>query len=194
MKKYFLLAVLNLVAYTGFSQSASDMLSYILPEGWDTNPTGDNTELLKKGMESDNCKIVFFKPVKIVTETENIYIKHRNELLRSAGSAVINSTPVQMQSGPGWTSFSGLQNLGSKGAAYSIAFYSISDLKQTVFFAVYSTSLDLCTNELDAIIQSTDLIELNDAPPGDKTRKPATKAKSKRVRIAALKSLKAMVN
>lgn len=193
MKKYFLLAVLTLVAYTGFSQSAFDNLSYILPEGWYVNQTGDNTELLKKGMESDNCKIVFFKPVKIVTETENIYIKYRNELLRSAGSAIISS-PVQMQSGPGWTSFSGLQNLGSKGSAYNIAFYSISDLKQTVFFAVYSASGDLCTNELDAIIQSTDLTELNDAPPGDKTRKPATKAKSKRVRIAALKSLKAMVN
>ena len=139
-------------------------------------------------MESSNCKIVFFKPVKIVTDTEPIYNKYRSELVPSSGS--VTSTPVQKQTGPGWISFSGLQNVGTRGSAYSIAFYSISDTRQTVFFAVYSTSEGLCTNDLEAIIQSVNLIELNDAKQAGKTRKPA----NKKVRVLPLKSLKALVN
>ncbi len=98
--------------------------------------SGDNTTLLKKGIESSNCKIVFFNPVKIITDTEPIYIKYRNELVSSAGLVITTTTKVQKEYGPGWTSFSGLQNVGTKDNAYSIAFYSISDIKQTVFFAV----------------------------------------------------------
>jgi hypothetical protein len=190
MKKYILVTVLNLIAYTCFSQSTFGILSYTLPEGWYAKQTGDNTELLKKGIEDANCKIVFFKLVKIVTDTVTIYNKYRNELVRSSKSEITTRTPVQEQSGSGWTSFSGLQNMGTKGTASSIAFYSVSDTKQTVFFAVYSTSEELCTNELDTIIQSINLTELSAARSGDKTRKVA----SKRLRVLPLKSLKALVN
>lgn len=194
MKKYMLVIALNLLGYISFSQSSFGILSYTLPEGWYAKQTGDNTELLKKGMESSHCKIVFFKPAKIVTDNEDIYSKYRNELVSSTGLEITASTKVQKEYDPGWTSFSGLQNVSTKGTAYSIAFYSISDTKQTVFFAVFSTSVDLCTNELDTIIQAIDLAESNDAQPDDKTRKATKKAKSKRVRVLPLKSLKALVN
>ncbi len=194
MKKYMLVIALNLLGYISFSQSSFGILSYTLPEGWYAKQTGDNTELLKKGMESSHCKIVFFKPAKIVTDNEDIYSKYRNELVSSTGLEITASTKVQKEYDPGWTSFSGLQNVSTKGTAHSIAFYSISDTKQTVFFAVFSTSVDLCTNELDTIIQAIDLAESNDAQPDDKTRKATKKAKSKRVRVLPLKSLKALVN
>ncbi|MBL7725508.1 MAG: hypothetical protein JNK27_15275 [Chitinophagaceae bacterium] len=189
MKKYILITVLSLVAYTGFSQSAFGIVSYTLPEGWYAKQTGDNTELLKKGMESANCKIVFFKPVKIVTDTEPIYTKYREELVRSSRLEITSSSAVQKQYGPGWTSFSGLQNIGTKGSAYRIAFYSISDTKQTIFFAVYSTGEELCANELDVIIQTINLTELSAAQSGDKT-----KAAKRKIRLLPLKSLKPLVN
>jgi hypothetical protein len=67
MKKIILVTVLNLIVYAGFSQSTFSILNYSLQESWYAKQTGETTELLKKGMENSNCKIVFFKPVKIVT-------------------------------------------------------------------------------------------------------------------------------
>ncbi len=208
MKKIILVTILNLIVYAGFSQSTFSILNYSLQESWYAKQTGETTELLKKGMENSNCKIVFFKPVKIVTDDVTIYEKYRDDLLRSSSLTIISSTKVQKESGPGWTSFSGLQNAGTKGNTYSIAFYSISDTRQTVFFAVYSASDQSCENELEAIVQSINLTELNASQSGDKTasqsgnktkkanaesdHKPAPA--SKKVRIAALKSLKGMVN
>ena len=206
MKKIILATVLNLMVYIGFSQSTFSILNYSLQESWYAKQTGETIELLKKGMENSNCKIVFFNPVKIVTNDVTIYEKYRNDLLGSKSLAIISSTKVQKESGPDWTSFSGLQNVGTKGNTYSIAFYSISDTRQTVFFAVYSASDESCANELEAIVQSINLTELNASKSGDKTatqsgdktRKPnaapAPKPASKKVRIAALKSLKGMVN
>ena len=206
MKKIILVTVLTLVVYAGFSQSTFSILNYSLQESWYAKQNGETTELLKKGMENSNCKIVFFKPVKIVTNDVTIYEKYRDDLLGSKSLAITSSTKVQKESGPDWTSFSGLQNVGTKGNTYSIAFYSISDTRQTVFFAVYSTSDQSCANELEAIVGSINLTELSASQAGDKTalqssdktRKPnaapAPKPASKKVRIAALKSLKGMVN
>ena len=190
MKKYLLITILTLTEYNSFSQSTFGTLSYTAPEGWYAKQTADNTELLKKGMESTNCKIVFFKPVRIVTYTGVLYIKYRNKLADSAGFPITTPTHVQGQNGPGWASFSSLQNVGTKGDAYSIAFYSISDTKQTVFFAVYSTSDELCTNDLDAIIQSINLTALTTAQSDNKTK---TKKISKRIRVLSLKALKTLV-
>jgi len=206
MKKIILVTVLTLVVYAGFSQSTFSILNYSLQESWYAKQNGETTELLKKGMENSNCKIVFFKPVKIVTNNEPIYKKYRDDLLGSKSVAITSSTKVQKESGTDWTSFSGLQNAGTKGNTYSIAFYSISDTRQTVFFAVYSTSDQSCANELEAIVGSINLTELNASQSGDKTalqsgnktKKPNAetdhKPASKKVRIAALKSLKGMVN
>ena len=190
MKKYLLLIILQLAFYTGFSQAVADLVSYTLPSGWYAQKTGENITLLKTGMEDGNCRIVFFKPVKTVTDTVTVYTKYRNELVPAKKSVITGSTAVQKQTGPGWTSFSALQNTGTKGNTYSIAFYSMSDTKQTIFFAVYANSDTLCNDELDAIIQSISLTTLSDASTADKTRKP----KSKKVRVLPLKSLKAFVN
>jgi hypothetical protein len=187
MKKYLLLTILQLVVYTGFSQAVADVVSYALPQGWYAQKTGDNITLLKTGMEEGNCRIVLYKPVKTVTDTVTVYTKYRNELVPPVKS-VTGSTPVQKQSGPGWTSFSALQNTGTKGNAYSIAFYSMSDTKQTIFFGVYANSDAACNDELDMIIQSVNLTSLTAAQAGNKT-----KAK-KKLRALPLKSLKAFVN
>ena len=190
MKKYLLITFLTLVGYSSFSQSTFGTLSYTAAEGWYAKQTADNTALLKKGMESANCKIVFFKPVRIVTYTGALYIKYRNKLADSAGLATATATHVQEQDGPGWAIFSSLQNVGTKSDAYSIAFYSISDTKQTVFFTVYSTNDELCTNDLDAIIQSINLTALTTAQSDNKTK---TKKISRRIRVLPLKALKTMV-
>lgn len=182
--------ILQLVVYTGFSQAVADVVSYILPQGWYVQKDGDHITLLKTGMEDGNCRIVFFKPVKTVTDTVTVYTKYRNELVPKTKLLITGSTAVQKQTGPGWTSFSALQNVGSKGSAYSIAFYSMSDTKQTIFFTVYASSDAVCNDELDMIIQSISLTTVSDASTADKTRKP----KSKKVRVLPLKSLKAFVN
>ena len=206
MKKIILVTVLNLIVYAGFSQSTFSILNYSLQESWYPKQTGETTELVKKGMENSNCKIVFFKPVKIVTNDVTTYEKYRDDLLGSTSLTIISSTKVQKESGPNWTSFSGLQNAGIKENTYSIAFYSISNTSQTVFFAVYSTSDQSCANELEAIVGSINLTELNASQSGDKTalqsgnktKKPNAesdhKPTSRKVRIAALHSLKGMVN
>jgi len=205
MKKFILVTILNLIVYAGFSQSTFSILNYSLQESWYPKQTGETTELIKKGMENSNCKIVFFKPVKIVTNDVTIYEKYRDDLLGSKSLSIISSTKVQKESGPDWTSFSGLQNVGTKGNTYSIAFYTISDTRQTVFFAVYSASDQSCENELEAIVGSINLTELNASQSGDKTasqsgnktRKPNAESDHKpvkKVRIAPLKSLKAMVS
>jgi hypothetical protein len=188
MKKYLLLLFLHLAVYTGFSQAVADLVSYTLPQGWYAQKTGDNITLLKTGMEDGNCRIVFFKPVKTVTDTVTVYTKYRNELVPVKKSVITGSTAVQKQTGPGWTSFSALQNTGTKGNTYSIAFYSMSDTKQTIFFAVYASDDTVCNDELDAIIQSVNLTSVTAAQAGNKT-----KAK-KKVRVLPLKSLKAFVN
>jgi hypothetical protein len=195
MKKIILITVLNLFVYAGFSQSTFSILNYSLQESWYAKQTGETTELLKKGMENSNCKIVFFQPVKIVTDDVSIYEKYRNDLLHSTSLEIISFTKVQKESGTGWTSFSGLQNIGTKGNAYSIAFYSISDTRQTVFFAIYSASDQSCANELDAIAQSINLTEYTSqsgdktaSQSGNKTRKPNAESDHKpvrKIRIAA---------
>ena len=197
MKKFILVTILNLIVYAGFSQSTFSILNYSLQESWYPKQTGETTELIKKGMENSNCKIVFFKPVKIVTNDVTIYEKYRDNLRHSTSLSIISSTKVQKESGPDWTSFSGLQNVGTKGNTYSIAFYTISDTRQTVFFAVYSASDQSCENELEAIVGSINLTELNASQSGNKTRKPNAESDHKpvkKVRIAPLKSLKAMVS
>jgi hypothetical protein len=188
MKKYLLLMILHLVVYTGFSQAVADVVSYTLPQGWYAQKTDDNITLLKTGMEDSNCRIVLFKPVKTITDTVTVYTKYRNELVPGKKSVITGSTAIQKQTGPGWTSFSALQNTGTKGNSYSIAFYSISDTKQTIFFAVYASSDAVCNDELDMILQSVNLTSLTAAQAGNKT-----KAK-KKVRVLPLKSLKAFVN
>lgn len=193
MKKFILVSVLNLIVYAGFSQSTFSILSYSLQESWYAKQTGENTELLKKGMESANCKIVFFKPVKIFTNDVATYEKYRNDLTGNSGLTITSSTKVKMESTADWTSFSGLQNVGAKGNAYSVAFYSISNTTQTVFFAVYSANDEACTNDLDSIVQSVNLTETGTVHKDDRTKAKAKPA-SKKVRIAALKSLKGMVN
>lgn len=180
--------ILQLVVYTGFSQSVSDVVSYTLPQGWYAQKTGDTITLLKAGMEDGNCRIVLFKSVKTVTDTVTVYTKYRNELVPVKKSVITGSTAIQKQTGPGWTSFSALQNTGTKGNSYSIAFYSISDTKQTIFFAVYASNEAACNDELDMILQSVNLTSLTAAQAGNKT-----KAK-KKVRVLPLKSLKAFVN
>ena len=186
MKKYLLLTILQLVVYTGFSQSVADVVSYTLPQGWYAQKTGENITLLKTGMEAANCRIVLYKPVKTVTDTVTVYTKYRNELVPATKLVVTGSTPVQKQAGPGWTSFSALQNVGTKGSAYSIAFYSLSDSKQTIFFAVYANSDTVCNDELDLILQSISLATLTDAVTTGKTRKPKTQGRY----IKSLKKLK----
>lgn len=189
MKKYLFFFVFTLIGFASFSQSSFSMLNYTLPEGWYARQVGENTELVKKGMENSNCKIVFFKPVKIVTDNESLYIKYRNELV-NAGLTITSSSKIQKEYGMDWTSFSGMQNTGTKGNASSVAFYSLADTKQTVFLAVYLTNEAVCMDELDAIVQSINLTELNATKTDTKTRKPA----SKKVRVLPLKSLKAFVN
>ncbi len=190
MKKYLLLMILHLVVYSGFSQTVADLVSYTLPQSWYAQKTGDNITLLKTGTEDGSCRIVLFKPVKTVTDTVTVYTKYRNELVPGKKMVITGSTAVQKQTGPGWTSFSALQNTGTKSNPYSIAFYSMSDTKQTIFFAVYASSDAVCNDELDMIIQSISLTTVSDAATADKTRKP----KSKKVRVLPLKSLKALVN
>jgi hypothetical protein len=190
MKKISMIATLQVLACAAFSQSTFSILSYSAPEGWYAKQNGENSVLVKKGAETTNCKIVFFKPVNVAVNSVATYTKYRNDLLGTSASKTKSWTTVQKESDPGWFSFSSLQHTDANSIP-DIAFYSISNSIETVFVAAYSDNNGLCSDELDSIINSINLIGLNNQQ-GDKTKK--AKQQSKKVRIAALKSLKGMVN
>jgi hypothetical protein len=180
MKKILLPLLCILVVCSTDAQSRVGIINYSLPEGWYARQAGNDMELVKKGAENSSCKITLLQQVNTVVDDEKKYA----ELwaLKTTVNFRVKQkiTPVKTEE-DGWISFSGSKTNGKN----TEGFYTLTDGSKTAMILAVSPE-NSCTDEIDSILATINI-------PG-KEASTKTKAKSKKVRVLPLKSLKALVN
>jgi len=167
------------------AQSKFGIINYTLPEGWYARQSGNDIELVKKGAENSSCKITLFQEIKGVVNSDTKYAELWALNTKSDHTNVSNTIHPHKTEEDNWISLSGSKITDKKTSPYTEGFYTLSDGGKTAIILAQAQE-SKCIDEIDRILASINI--------GEKETTPKTKTKAKRVRIAALKSLKALVN
>ena len=184
MKKVLFSLLCMLAAGITHAQSQVGIIRYTLPEGWYARKSDDGIVLERKGTENSGCSITLQEIGSAVT-SEKEYGQLWASKTKTGDTKIAHTNPAVKTEADGWISFSGSNAMAKKASTSSEGFYTLSDGNKTVMILVQAED-DLCIDEIDSILASVHI--------PDKANNPGTKAKAKRVRVAALKSLKALVN
>ena len=184
MKKVLLSVLCSLVVCLTNAQSRFGIINYTLPQGWYARQSGVNMELVKKGAEN-SCKVTLFQELNSVVKGEKQFAELWALKTKSGNARINKTTPPVKTEEDDWISFSGSKGFNSK-SPYTEGFYTLSDGSKTAIILAEAQG-SLCIDEINTILASINIPE--------KETKTQTKAKKKKgIRIAALKSLKALVN
>jgi hypothetical protein len=179
MKKILLLLLCILAVNLTNAQSRFGIISYTLPEGWYARHSGNDIELVKKGAENSGCKIILFQEVNNVVNGEKKYAELWALKTKTSNTKLQKTIPPVKTEDDEWVSFSGVKTIGKS----TEGFYTLCDGSKTAMVLAESPDSS-CTNEIDSILTSVIIPE----------KEIKTKTRTRKIRIAALKSLKGMVN
>ena len=184
MKKVLLSVLCSLAVCLTNAQSQFGIINYTLPQGWYARQSGNDLELVKKGAEN-SCKITLFQELNGVVKGEKQYAELWALKTKSGNARIKETIPPVKTEEDDWISYSGSKGINSK-PPYTEGFYTLSDGSKTAIILAEAQG-NLCIDEMNSILTSINIPE--------KETKTNTKSKKKRgIRIAALKSLKGMVN
>jgi hypothetical protein len=184
MKIILLSLLCTLTVSLTSAQSRFGIINYTLPNGWYARQAGNDMELVKKGAEN-SCKITFFQELNSVVKGEKQFAELWALKTKSGNAKIKETIPPVKTEEDDWISYSASKGINSK-PPYTEGFYTLSDGSKTAIILAEAQG-NLCIDEMNSILASINI-------PEKETKTTTKSKKAKRVRIAALKSLKGMVN
>jgi len=193
MKKILLSVLCILAVCLTNAQSKFGIINYTLPQGWYARQSGVNIELVKKGAEN-SCKITLFQEINSVVNGEKQFAELWASKTKSGNTKISKTNPPVKTEEDDWISYAGSKGINSE-SPYTEGFYTLSDGSKTAIILAEAQG-SLCIDEMNSILAS---INITEKETRTKTKakpaaNPAPKPASKKVRVLALKSLKALVN
>jgi len=193
MKKVLLSVLCSLVVCLTNAQSQFGIINYELPQGWYARPSGNDMELVKKGAKN-SCKITLFQELNSVVKGEKQYVQLWALKTKSGNAKINKTTPPVKTEEEDWITYAASKGVNSK-SPYTESFYTLSDGSKTAIILAEAQGSS-CIDEMNSILAS---INIPEKETRTKTKakpaaQPAPKPASKKVRVLALKSLKALVN